>query len=80
MIQILWNCSKPFSAVAMQNIKKVFILSFQIIHTDFRNSSLEPSTLKRLHWISFLMKIAYLRTAFTLHLHVCSCVGKTEKQ
>ena len=51
------------------------------MHTDFRSSPLELSTLKRLYWISFLMKIAYLRTVFfTLHLQVCFCVGKTEKQ
>ena len=48
----------------MQNIEKDFILPFRIIHTDFRISRLEPSTLKRLHWISFVMKTAYLRTAF----------------
>ena len=30
----------------MQNTKKVFILFLQIIHTDFRSSYLEASTLK----------------------------------
>ena len=66
---ILWYeysgiVKKTFSAVVMQNIGKVFIFFLRIMHIDFRSSHLEPSTLKRLHWISFLMKVAYLRTAF----------------
>ena len=48
----------------MQNIEKAFILSLRIKYTDFRSSYLEPSTFKRLHWISFRMKISYLGTAF----------------
>ena len=55
---------KSFSTVVMQNIEKVFILPIRIMHTNFRSSHLEPSTLKKLHWISFLMKITYPRTAF----------------
>ena len=62
----------------MQNIAEVFILLLRIIHTDFRISPMEPSILKILHWISFLMKIDYLRTA--LYIQVCLCVGKTGKQ
>ena len=50
--------------VVTQNIEKKFILFLQIIHLDFRSSPLQRSTLKRLHWISFLMKTAYLITAF----------------
>ena len=59
-----WNYKKNPSAVVMRIIEKVFILFLRIIHTDLRSSHLEPWTLRRLHWISFLKKIAYLRTAF----------------
>ena len=34
------------------------------MYTDFRSSPLELTTLKKVHWINFLMKIAYFRTAF----------------
>ena len=65
----------------MQNIKRVFILFLRIIHRDFRSSYLEPSTLKRLHWIRCLVKNYMLsNNFFILHLQVCVCVGKTEKQ
>ena len=65
MIQILWNCKKKFfGAVVMQNIEKVFILFLRIIYTDFKSSHVEPSTLERLHWMSFLIKIACFRTPF----------------
>ena len=47
---------KKLSALVTRNIKMVFILFLRIIHTDFRSSYLEPSILKMLHWISFLMK------------------------
>ena len=57
---------KSLSTVIMQNIEKVLILFWRIIHTDFRSSPLEPSTLKILYWISFLIKIAYIRTV-SLH-------------
>ena len=51
------------------------------MNKDLRSNHSEPSALKRLHGISFAVKIAYLRTAFfTLPLQVCFCVGKTEKQ
>ena len=55
---------ESFSAVVMQNIEKVFNLFSRIIHVDFRSSHSEPSTSKRLLWISFLMETAFLRTAF----------------
>ena len=59
MIQILWSYKKKIiQQVVMRNIEKVFILFSRIICIDFRSSPLEPSTLKRLYWISFLMKIA----------------------
>ena len=67
----LWK--KFLSAVVTENIKRVFILFLRIIHADIRSSLLELSTLKRLHWIRFLVKIAYLRTAF-LH-YTCRYVS-----
>ena len=64
-----WNCKKrSFSGSYAKYWKDFYIVFTNIIHTDYRSNSLEPSTLKRLHWIIFLMKIAYLWTAFTLHL------------
>ena len=82
MIRILWNCKKSLSTVVMQNIKRVFILFLQIIHTDFRSSYLHPSTLKRLNCIIFLVKNCLSwNSLFKLHLQVCFYVGKkTEKQ
>ena len=45
---------KSLRAVVTKNIERFFILFLRIIHTDFRSSHLEPSTLKRLHWSVFL--------------------------
>ena len=56
--------SVPINMTVTQNIKRVLILFLRIMHRDFRSSHLESSTWKRFYWISFLVKIAYLITAF----------------
>ena len=52
----------------------------RIIHTEFRSSHMKNSTLKRLHWISFLVKIAYFKTAFLRYTSRYVFLGKSEKQ
>ena len=50
---------------------------YGIIHTDFRSSHMEPPILKRIHWISLIVKMAYLKTAFlqyTPRWYVSVCV------
>ena len=67
-------------ALVTQNIKRFFILFLRIIHTDFRSSYLEPPTLKKLHWITFLWKTAYLRTAFLHYTSRYVCVWIKQKK
>ena len=59
---------------------KGFYIFLLIIHADFRNCTWSPQLWKYYIGSVFLWKLHILEQLFRLHLQVCFCVGKTEKQ